>query len=328
MINLFKFKKGQTMILTVVIITSSILGIALVAGMLIVFQIRSSGDFANTNKAIFAADAGTEWWLYNYYKNPNILSSTIPFSNGASFEVFEQSPNQARIVGMAGKSKRAFFVEAFDAGGGNCKYDLVLLFSITDTPGLSSNFLNYKDALKSFTDSVIALTGGETHIAVSPFSNHISGPIPVFYAPFLDGSSSSIRSTIDSIDIDNGNPNNDLAEGIEEGAVDSVLSSIPVADRDDSEYPDLILIINDRLPNEEGTNAQAQIFGENESQSAKDEGIRIMANIINPSSILTVENYYKNRIVSDENLDYSSSLDYGPDFSNKLLTETLSGICS
>lgn len=142
------------MILTVVIITSSILGIALVAGMLIVFQIRSSGDFANTNKAIFAADAGTEWWLYNYYKNPNILSSTIPFSNGASFEVFEQSPNQARIVGMAGKSKRAFFVEAFQATGAGCSTDIVLAIDTSNNVS-GAEGISFKNSLESFASSSI-----------------------------------------------------------------------------------------------------------------------------------------------------------------------------
>lgn len=310
------------MILTVVIITSSILGVALVAGMLIVFQIRSSGDFANTNKAIFAADAGTEWWLYNYYKDPNILSSTIPFSNGASFEVFEQPPNKARIVGMAGKSKRAFFVEAFESAGVNCKYDLVLLVSLTNTAGLSGNFDTYKNSLKNFTDSLLLWSGGNTYIAVSSYSHYGAGVQPAIPVPVLTNNSSTIRAGIDSMIIQN--VNNNLSEGLQLRALDSILTDVS-QDRDDLEYPDAILVISDRLPNR--PNPVPLTFARTTAEDIKDLGVRIMANIINPSSNLALDNFYLDDIVSDDQIDYSSSLDYDTDFNNKLVSETLSNLC-
>lgn len=60
-------RSGQAMLVAVLALGGSILGATTVAGLLTLYQIRATTDTANSAKAIFAADAGTEWAQYNYY---------------------------------------------------------------------------------------------------------------------------------------------------------------------------------------------------------------------------------------------------------------------
>jgi hypothetical protein len=76
------------MLLMVLSIGGTILGATTIAGILMLYQIRSATDFTNSAKAVFAADAATEWAQYNY----SLVTSTVPiallpFSNGASSSV-------------------------------------------------------------------------------------------------------------------------------------------------------------------------------------------------------------------------------------------------
>lgn len=54
------------MILTVMTLGSTMLGITAIAGLLLIYQIRQSADLSNSAKAIFAADTGIEWVLYDF----------------------------------------------------------------------------------------------------------------------------------------------------------------------------------------------------------------------------------------------------------------------
>lgn len=51
------------MLLTTLAIGGTILAATTIAGLLMVYQISQATDIANSTKAIFAADAGTEWGL-------------------------------------------------------------------------------------------------------------------------------------------------------------------------------------------------------------------------------------------------------------------------
>lgn len=63
-----KFRRGgQVMILTVLALGGAILGATTIAGLLMLYQIRQATDLANSGKAIYAADAGLEWTLYNWF---------------------------------------------------------------------------------------------------------------------------------------------------------------------------------------------------------------------------------------------------------------------
>jgi len=90
-------RRGQVMVLTVLAIGGAILGASIIAGLLTVYQIRQTTDFANSGKAIYAADAGLEFELYNWYcgldntKNPcpkpHIGAPAGTLNNGAKVVV-------------------------------------------------------------------------------------------------------------------------------------------------------------------------------------------------------------------------------------------------
>ncbi len=114
------------MILSVLALGGTILGVTTIAGLLMTYQIRQATDFAFSAKAIFAADSGLEWGLYNFYcaTDPTKVPCPLPapaFSNGATNLVqcadasgdFSDCDDLAsavalRAVGTAGEASRAF----------------------------------------------------------------------------------------------------------------------------------------------------------------------------------------------------------------------------
>lgn len=74
---------GQVMILTILTLGGTMLGATTIAGLLMLYQIRQATDLGNSGKAIFAADAGIEWGLEQFFR-PG-AGQAPPFSNGASF---------------------------------------------------------------------------------------------------------------------------------------------------------------------------------------------------------------------------------------------------
>ncbi len=127
---------GQVMILTVLAMGGAILGATTIAGLLMLYQIRQTTDLANSGKAIYAADAGLEWSLYNWFcvNNPNKIPCPAPsqmawnsgemaLSNGAKVVVSQlcfdinsavipcalnASSTTFKSVGTSGNSSRAF----------------------------------------------------------------------------------------------------------------------------------------------------------------------------------------------------------------------------
>lgn len=57
-------RSGQALLLTVIALGGTLLGATTIAGLLMLYQIRQATDLKDSNKAIFAADAGLE--LANY----------------------------------------------------------------------------------------------------------------------------------------------------------------------------------------------------------------------------------------------------------------------
>lgn len=115
-------KSGQAMILAVLALGGTMLGATAIAGFLMLYQIRQATDFQSSAKALFAADAGTEWALHSYFTPP---AGSIPtFSNGGTVQVTcydgtgvtvvscdaTSSAVEAISKGNAGDTKRAFFV--------------------------------------------------------------------------------------------------------------------------------------------------------------------------------------------------------------------------
>jgi threonine/homoserine efflux transporter RhtA len=121
-------RSGQVMILTVLALGGTLLGATTVAGLLTLYQIRNSTDLANSARAIFAADAGIEWALYNYFCSDTATSTCAAapplgeFSNGATVQVTcldaagnepelgcdDSNVTSFRSVGNSGGSVRAF----------------------------------------------------------------------------------------------------------------------------------------------------------------------------------------------------------------------------
>jgi hypothetical protein len=125
-------RSGQAMLIAVLALGGAILGATAVAGLLTLYQIRATTDTANSAKAIFAADAGTEWALFNYYcgvdpgQCPSGPLATTTFSGSGATVVVScydnygatgdaiPCNNTSTVVaissGIANGSERAFFI--------------------------------------------------------------------------------------------------------------------------------------------------------------------------------------------------------------------------
>lgn len=109
--------RGQVMILTVMILGASMFAAASLTGYLLVLRLRESSDAANSAKAVFAADAGSEWALYRKYKvdssDNDILKPTFSDPN-VSFRVTPEdlgglkAASDIKSVGGASDVYRAF----------------------------------------------------------------------------------------------------------------------------------------------------------------------------------------------------------------------------
>lgn len=109
---------GQAMILSVMLLTTGILGAASIVGLLMIYEIRYTGDVVSSAQAVFAADAGIECASYQHYKDSTYLCGTeaapIALSNGATFRVELKTVGLKEYAISYGRSKsigRAFQLE-------------------------------------------------------------------------------------------------------------------------------------------------------------------------------------------------------------------------
>lgn len=123
---------GQAMLLTILTLGGAILGATTIAGILMLYQIRATTDSESSARAIFAADAGVEWALFDFYCDASDRCSgsqreQIPLNtltNGATTTVvcYDNFDNpvaacsatttaaSAISKGTFGNVKRAFYV--------------------------------------------------------------------------------------------------------------------------------------------------------------------------------------------------------------------------
>lgn len=115
------------MLLAVLALGGTMLGATTIAGFLMLYQIRQATDFESSAKAIFAADAGTEYALYSYFKPPEGVLPGVPagtLSNQAMLDVTCYESDDVTVIscdtstaayaiskGSAGDTKRAFAVD-------------------------------------------------------------------------------------------------------------------------------------------------------------------------------------------------------------------------
>jgi len=109
------------MIIATLTLGGAILGATTLAGLLMLYQIRATTDQAYSAQAIFAADSGVNWALYDYYQKSPPADLPV-MSNGATITVVcsDDSGNviacntsattTAISKGAANTSRRAFFI--------------------------------------------------------------------------------------------------------------------------------------------------------------------------------------------------------------------------
>ncbi len=71
-------RSGQAMLIAILALGGAMIAATAIAGFLILYQIRSSTDSLNSAKAIFAADAGADFGLFNYYCATTSTQNPIP----------------------------------------------------------------------------------------------------------------------------------------------------------------------------------------------------------------------------------------------------------
>lgn len=102
-------RSGQVMILTVMALGGAILGATTIAGLLMLYQIRQATDLANSGKAIYAADAGIEWTLYNWFCANDPGKTPCPAPN--------QMVWNGKILTLGNSSKAVTNQYCFDMNG-------------------------------------------------------------------------------------------------------------------------------------------------------------------------------------------------------------------
>jgi|GEM_PF-1374824 len=100
--------RGQVMLLTVLIVSSTILSATMIAGILMRNQIRSATNIGQSLQALYAADAGIEFELYKLLKDDTIPdpSFTIPVSLKTQI-LTEGGDIELRSVGCSGPFTKA-----------------------------------------------------------------------------------------------------------------------------------------------------------------------------------------------------------------------------
>lgn len=120
-------RSGQAMLIAVLTLGGAILGATALAGLLTLYQVRSTTDSENSAKAIFAADSGLNWSLYSYFNPPEVATNTL--SNGATYFVVCTDPDDDTVIacdkapsstvvlaeGISNGSRRAFASNLTDA---------------------------------------------------------------------------------------------------------------------------------------------------------------------------------------------------------------------
>ena len=90
------------MLLTVLIVSGTILGATTIAGLLMLYQIRQATNFSQSLQALFAADTGLEWKLYQSFVDPDYPAPAMSAESISEFVVEGDASSSIRSVGCAG----------------------------------------------------------------------------------------------------------------------------------------------------------------------------------------------------------------------------------
>lgn len=316
------------MLLMVLILSGTLLSVAMISGLVMFFQIRQSGDFTNSAKAIFAAETGAEWWRMSIRKpaatNPSssTINAILQTENNSSFEIFPVpgNPNQVKVVGTSGNSKRAVLVSLsggkaiIDCSAGP---DVVVVLDNSDSV-TASNLANEKSAAIAFIDKLLPspLPINPARVGIISFETIAS------VEHNLSGNKSSLNSAVNNIVLTDG------ATNLDDALFQATNQLTGSRDRSDATNPDYIVAITDGDPTVFGHGSvspscpspncpsAARDAAANTATAAKNLGIKIMAIGIDTNS--NTSDFLLNRIVTDsshyyEVADYSELVDQLPD---------------
>ncbi len=90
------------MLLTVLIVSGTILGATTIAGMLMLYQLRQATNFGQSLQALFAADSGLEWKLYQLFQNKDYPQPVMGADTNSDFVVVGDEKTSIRSIGCAG----------------------------------------------------------------------------------------------------------------------------------------------------------------------------------------------------------------------------------
>lgn len=90
------------MLLTVLIVSGTILSATVIAGLLMIYQLRQATQFGLSLQALFAADSGLEWKLYQSFKDDTRPAPIMSPETNSEFRVFGTATTSINAVGCAG----------------------------------------------------------------------------------------------------------------------------------------------------------------------------------------------------------------------------------
>ena len=90
------------MLLTVLIVSGTILGATTIAGFLMLYQLRQATNFGQSVQALFAADTGLEWKLYQLFQDKDYPEPVMGAESQSDFVVVGDEKTSIRSIGCAG----------------------------------------------------------------------------------------------------------------------------------------------------------------------------------------------------------------------------------
>ncbi|HEY4523712.1 MAG TPA: hypothetical protein VJK04_02460 [Candidatus Paceibacterota bacterium] len=101
-------KRGQLMLMTVLILGGTMIGASTIAGLITTYRLQQAGRARDSAMAIFAADAGLEKGFYQCFKLSDCsteITQTLP--NGASYTVIFSTSTSGSEIRGTGKARTA-----------------------------------------------------------------------------------------------------------------------------------------------------------------------------------------------------------------------------
>ena len=90
------------MLLAGLLISGTILGATTIAGLLMLYQLRQATNVGYSLQALFAADSGLEWKLYQEIVNPSYPVPVMSPKSNSQFLASGSLQDSIRSVGCAG----------------------------------------------------------------------------------------------------------------------------------------------------------------------------------------------------------------------------------